>query len=99
MGIGVGYKVRLSPDAKEHAREARGYYRKISPELAKGFQIELREKLKGLETFNAFPIRYKDTRRLNMEKFPYCIYFVVYEAEALVDIIAIYHQRQKKAEK
>ncbi len=98
MGLGVVYQVRLSPDASEQAKAARAYYRKINPELAKRFQNELKEKLKGLVYFNAFAIKFKDNRRLNLDTFPYCIYFVVFESEARVEVVAIYHQSQQAAE-
>lgn len=78
MELGVVYQVWLSPDASEQAKAARAYYRKINPELAKRFQNELKEKLKGLVYFNAFAIKFKDNRRLNLNTFPYCIYFVFF---------------------
>lgn len=96
MGIGVGYTVRLAPAASQHAKKIRAYYRSINTRLAQRFQSELSAKLKSLQSFNAYAVRYDDVRSLFCSHFPYLLYFVVFEAEALVEVVAILHERQER---
>jgi plasmid stabilization system protein ParE len=92
----VTYKVVLSPAAKSQAKEAKAFYKKISPRLAQEWKDELASKLKGLSAFNSFEIKYKDVRGLPLTQFPYMLYFRVEEEPAIVYVIAILHFRQNQ---
>ena len=96
MGIGLEYQVVVTPEARKQAKEARVYYKSISARLGQEFKDELAHKLKGLSTFNAFEIKYKDVRSLAMRQFPYILYFSVAENPAMVYVIAILHKRQEQ---
>lgn len=96
MGIGVSYRVRLAPRASQHAKQIRDYYLSIDTHLARRFQSELSAKLRALQTFNAYAVRYDDVRSVPLGRFPYLLYFVVFEGEALVEVVALLHERQDR---
>lgn len=96
MGIGVSYSVRVSPAAIAHIQEAQAYYGAIDIRLVKRFKEEVSAKLRGLQTFNAYTIRYDDVRSVPLGRFPYLLYFVVFEAEALVEVVALLYERQDR---
>jgi plasmid stabilization system protein ParE len=77
--------------AKQDIREARSWYRKISPELADDFLAQLRRAVVVIREHPlAFQVVHRSFRRIPLHRFPYGLFY--HADEQRVVIVAVLHQ-------
>jgi toxin ParE1/3/4 len=71
-------RIVLHPKVYSDIDEIMGYYERMeTPELADEFYAELRHYMnQAVDRPESFPIRERDIRRVNLQRFPYHFYFV-----------------------
>lgn len=84
-------RVTVRQLAKQDIREARSWYRKISPRLAEDFLNSLDDAIAlAKERPHTYPLVYRMFRRLLLHRFPYALFYFA-EKERIV-IVAVLHQ-------
>lgn len=84
-------RVVVRPDAKRDIREARKWYRKISPLLADDFVAAVGEAINSAtERPAAYQLVHRSFRRVILRRFPYSLFYDVM-GDRLV-IVAVLHQ-------
>lgn len=85
------YKVLYEQMVDCDLREAKSYYKKISPDLAKRFFQDFRQSKNFISEFPfANDVVYGEDIRLHLlKKFPYHIHYIVKKKESLVIILAV----------
>ena len=87
------YRSVLSPGAQADMDSASRWYRNIDLNLAYSFLLETATTRRRIERFPyQFPIVEGITRRALLKRFPYSIFFDLYDDEA--SVIAVVHQRR-----
>jgi len=84
------FKVVYIPLAKEDLKKAIGYYKDISPKLAKDFIARIAEG-KNYITQNPYgdDVMYREIRMHNIRQFPYHIHYQIIENKKQILILAI----------
>jgi plasmid stabilization system protein ParE len=84
-------RVIVRPSAKRDVREARKWYRKISPDLSDDFMTSLDEAI-GLAQRHplAFHQTHRTFRRVLLRRFPYALFYHLSEDRIIV--VAVLHQ-------
>src|SRR4051794_37296264 len=84
-------RVVVRPAAKSDIREARKWYRKISPDLSDDFVVAVDEALELAQTHPlAFHQVYRTFRRVLLRRFPYALFYHLGDDRIIV--VAILHQ-------
>ena len=84
-------RVIVRPLAKHDIREARSWYRKISPVLADDFMSALDRAVNiAREHPLAFQVVHRTFRRILLHRFPYALFY--YAEEDHLVIVAVLHQ-------
>jgi toxin ParE1/3/4 len=90
----MAYNVIVSPRAQKEIENAIDYYALYSTNAPLNFILALKETYNVLATNPFFRIRYKNIRALKMSKFPYTLYFVVYQTQNTVKVLSCFHNRR-----
>jgi toxin ParE1/3/4 len=85
----------LHPKVYSDIDEIMGYYERIAtPELSREFYAELRHYMRqAAERPESFPIRERDLRRVNLQRFPYHFLFRI--VGDVVRILVVRHHRRR----
>jgi plasmid stabilization system protein ParE len=87
------FPVRLRSKALADVSRIRNWYRKIDPSLEDRFVRSLNEGLDRIEARPfAYQILYRNTRRLQLDKFPYSVYYLIQDSCVIV-LAVIHHKR------
>jgi len=88
----VSYTFINKPAVQADIINAVGYYKSISPKLAKQFLFRIREaKVHIKRSPLAFEIKYKDVRTLHLKQFPFHIHYIIDDNQQRIIILAIIH--------
>jgi plasmid stabilization system protein ParE len=85
----------LHPKVYSDIDEIMGHYERIAtPELSREFYAELRHYMRqAAERPESFPIRERDLRRVNLQRFPYHFLFRI--VGDVVRILVVRHHRRR----
>ncbi len=84
------FSVEISSDAQTDFETSFAYYYKGSPKVAGDFLVKIDLAFEHIrENPNLFPVVYKNVRKYVVKKFPFVIYYQIFEAK--VRVIAIFH--------
>lgn len=87
------FSVRLRRKALTDVSRIRTWHRKIDPLLEDRFVRSLNEGLDRIEAHPfAYQVLYRNTRRVQLDKFPYGVYYLIQEASVIV-LAVIHHKR------
>lgn len=87
------YRIALSKDFESNLLDIVKYYSDINLKFAMQFDLEIRTINKNLELNPLmYSIRHKSVRRVNLKKFPFCIFYSIDGDE--VFILDILHQNR-----
>jgi plasmid stabilization system protein ParE len=90
----MNFRSEFLPEAVGDIREARIWYEDKSPSLGMKFIESVNRCLDQIEARPiTFPVFSKSIRRAVLDRFPYCVYFVV-QGETVVVIVAVVHGRR-----
>ena len=67
------------------------YYANIRQGLDDAFEAELVAAISSLSNFAAYEVKFQGLRIYNLKRFPYCLYYLVDDAEATIEIQAVLH--------
>jgi plasmid stabilization system protein ParE len=96
----VSCRLIVGPEAEEDIREAFNWYSDRSPELGMDFILRVETELKQIaETPQMFRKRFGAYRLAATERFPYGIYFIWDEANAVVAVRRVLHFKQDNTRK
>lgn len=87
----MAYEVRVSPHAQIEIDEALEYYAFRSEQAPRLFLASL---AKACESFAIQPHlrkQYKEVRAINLQRFPFALYFTIDETEQLVYVLSCFH--------
>jgi plasmid stabilization system protein ParE len=84
-------RVIIRPEAKDDLREARAWYRNVSPELGKDFVRRTEDAIAlARERPLAFQIVHRTFRRVLLHRFPYALFY--HAGENGIVVVAVLHQ-------
>jgi plasmid stabilization system protein ParE len=87
------FQVRLRRKALTDVSRIRTWYRQIDPALEDRFVRSLNEGLDRIEAYPiAYQVLYRNTRRVQLDKFPYSVFYLVQDSEIIV-LAVIHHKR------
>jgi toxin ParE1/3/4 len=85
--------VTFEREAEDDALEAYDWYEQQRPGLGMRFRDALDAAVALLaENPRAFPVMYRDLRRVLVERFPYAVYYRIHPSQ--VSVVAIFHGRR-----
>ena len=91
----MNFGVEITPIAKEHLDNAFKYYESLDqPNVVDDFLDDFMISIDELSLNPFFQFRAKEYRAVPMNKFPYLIFFDIYEEEKIVKIIAVFNTYQ-----
>jgi plasmid stabilization system protein ParE len=92
----MSYLLVLSTPAADEYEEAFLYYRSKSLQLAGRFSEDL---LEVIERIERSPLHFQaegDThRRAQLKRFPFTVFYKVFEAAQMIEVVAIWHQARR----
>jgi plasmid stabilization system protein ParE len=84
-------KIIIRPEAKRDLREAKGWYRGVSRELANDFVSSIDDAIAlARERPLAFQIVHRTFRRVLVHRFPYALFY--HPTEDHIIVVAVLHQ-------
>jgi len=89
----MAYKIIVSLRAQREIENAIDYYSLYSVDAPRTFITILENSYVTLATSPFFRIRYKNIRALKIKRFPYSLYFVVWETTKTVRILSCFHHK------
>jgi len=96
----MAFKVIISPVAKSNVKDAVKYYKdEVSIKVAQKFIEDYEQTVKRIRQNPYFKIYYKDFRGLMFRKFPYIIFYEIYDKTILVKAVFNALQDTKKRPK
>ncbi len=96
----MDFKVKVSPIAKANIREAVSYYKKeASVKVAQNFVKDYGDTLNKIKQNPFFQVYYKDFRGLPLKKYPYIIFYQIYESKKLILVKAVFNAYQDTAKR
>jgi plasmid stabilization system protein ParE len=88
----VSYTFVNRPAVQADIINAIGYYKSISPKLAKQFLFRIREaKVYIQRSPLVFEVKYKDVRTLLLKQFPFHIHYIIDDSQKQIIVLAIVH--------
>lgn len=92
----MSYQLVLSTPAADEYEEAFQYYRAKSPHLAGRFSEDLLEVIERIER-NPLHFQAEDDtcRRASLKRFPFTLFYKVFESEQIIEVVAIWHQARR----
>lgn len=88
------YKIIVSSQAQKEIENAIDYYTLYSVDAPVNFITALKEAYSTLETNPFFRVRYKNIRALKINKFPYLLYFIIYEDRGTFRVLSCFHNKR-----
>jgi len=88
------YRIIISPRAQKEIENAIDYYALYSSSAPIHFIAILKEAYKVLEINPFFEIRYKNIRSFKLKKFPYSLYFIIYDHKNTIRILSCFHNKK-----
>ena len=89
------FKIIFTSGAEEDIQNAIDYYfSKAGQKVASDFYSDLNSSLDSIERNPYYQVRFKDFRVLPLRKFPYIIFFELFEDIKIVKIIAVFNTYQ-----
>lgn len=94
----MAYNLKILPSAENDIDEATKCYSEILDSVFEHFNDRLDEAFLRIETNPFFQKRFKNIRALPLKKFPYIIFFEIFEEIKKVYIISVFctHQNPEK---
>jgi plasmid stabilization system protein ParE len=84
-------RVIIRPSAKYDLREAKAWYRNISPDLGNDFVRRIDQAIAlAQERPSAFQMVHRTFRRILLHRFPYALFY--HADEARIVVVAVLHQ-------
>lgn len=89
------YSVLVTRKARNHIADALRWYDEESPEQIPRLQEELARTMRAIAWRpHVFRVVDGDIRRAHLAVFPYKVWFLMHEAEQVVEVFAVLHDRQ-----
>ena len=86
------YKIKTTDSFTVNFLDILNFYSKLNVEISREFFTEVSLIEKNIISFpEMYKIRYKNLRRVNLNKFPFCIFYRI-ESENIIRLIKIVHQ-------
>ena len=86
------HKLIIKPNAIEDIREIKNWYNEQSTSLGDRFTAALDESLTRVARYpNSFTRVYRKLRRINLQKFPFQIFFVFDDTMKCVFVVGVFH--------
>jgi len=90
-------EVRLRPEAEMDLTDAALWYEEQSPELGHQFLDEVASAFSSIaKTPLMYPVIHRNTRRILIKRFPFCVFFRV-ESDAIVVLSVMHGSRNPHA--
>lgn len=91
----MSYTLIFDAEAYQDIKEAYNYYfDEAGPKIAELFNDDLQEAFKALQINPFYQIRTKNYRALPLKKFPFLLFFQVFEQKPKVKILALFNTNQ-----
>ena len=90
----MAYKIIVSPLAQKEIGNAIDFYKMHSADAPVNFIKVLKNAYTTLEANPFFRLQYKNIRSLKLKKFPYSLYFVIYESQSIVQVLSCFHNKR-----
>lgn len=91
----MGYKIKISPIAKENIKDAIFYYKtNVSLKVAINFLKDYEQTLDKITINPFYRVYYKNFRGIPLKKYPYIIFFRIDENKKQILINAVFHTNQ-----
>jgi plasmid stabilization system protein ParE len=91
----MAYIIIIEPYAQQDIEQAYDYYlNNVNQHVAELFYQDLQETYSALNINPFYQIRTKNYRALPLKKFPFLIFFQVFEQEQKVKILALFNTHQ-----
>lgn len=87
----MGFKILISPRAEKEIENALEYYTEIHFDLGHHFYNQLKLSYKNLISNPYYIEKHKNIRAFPIKKFPYLLFYVIYEEEKLIRILSCFH--------
>lgn len=88
------YEIVVSPRAQKEIENAIDYYALYSKDAPRIFISKVSDAYHVLQTKPFFKVQYKNIRALKINKFPYCLYFIIDEEKARIRILTCFHTKR-----
>jgi toxin ParE1/3/4 len=88
------YKVIVSPRAQKEIENAIDYYALHNDKAPRNFIRSLQDAYNTLEINPFFSVRYNNIRALKLKKFPYLLYYIIDEKQAIVRVLSCFQNQQ-----
>lgn len=89
------YTVLVTRTARDHIASTLQWYADEAPEQVPRFQAELARVMNSVRSHpHVFRVVDGDIRRAHLAVFPHKVWFLLYEAEQVVEVFAVLHDRQ-----
>ncbi|MFM6947427.1 MAG: type II toxin-antitoxin system RelE/ParE family toxin [Aquirufa sp.] len=88
------YKISISNQAQIEIENAINYYALISSKTQRKFVLEIIEVYSILATNPFFSIKYKNIRSVQINKFPYSLYYTINSRNKSINVLACFHQKK-----
>jgi len=91
----MAYTLIFDAEAYLDIEQAYNYYfDQVSPNVAELFNNDLQDAFKALQINPFYQIRTKNYRALPLKKFPFLLFFEVFEQQPKVKILALFNTNQ-----
>ena len=88
----MNYKVLIQDTAKLDIKETKDYYKKINIGLAQRFISELKKLVFKIQSNpESYALRYKNTRMVVLNTFPFVIHFELDNSNKTISILALFY--------
>jgi hypothetical protein len=89
------FKIIFTPDAENDIQNASDYYfNRVSQKVGLSFFTDLNSSLDSIEQNPYYQTRVKNFRALPLKKFPYILFFELFEENKIVKVIALFNTYQ-----
>ncbi|HYV91398.1 MAG TPA: type II toxin-antitoxin system RelE/ParE family toxin [Chitinophagales bacterium] len=93
----MSYSIKLLPAAKVDIAEAKEWYEERRENLGVEFKEEVSAFIENLkENPSGFQVWHKQVRKVITRRFPYVIYFKIYESLKQVVILGVLHGKRER---
>ncbi len=90
----MDYNIVVSVRAQKEIEKAFEHYMPNLENAPHNFIIQLESVYGTLKTNPFFRVRYKNVRALKIKKYPYSLYFVIYESQKKIRILSCFHNKR-----
>jgi plasmid stabilization system protein ParE len=87
----MAYEIRVSPRAQIEIEEAQQFYKCRSTRAAQNFFAAVSKAYETLAIQPHFRKQYKEVRAINLQRFPFALFFTIEEEMQLVYILSCFH--------